>query len=314
MCSVSTFIDDHWLAVKSNQEESAARQVAQEADENSHANVRCFLWERRRLESAFCLRPVILRELEMKPGFEIALILACLLAAAPRLGAQAQPANNAPGANQNPPAGAQEPPRTQKQSSANPFPEDTSSVPVIPTGKSLDLPPGVGSEASRMPVSPEDLDPVRSPEDAGQAAEEQERSSSSSLAGMGSLLASPDDDTQPGKQNRKGAQSVPEHHETAAEDEQVGSYYLDTKNWKAALSRFESALVLDPDNPNVYWGLAESQRHLGDFANARANYEKVVEYDPDSHHGKEARKALEAPEIANAKVSPSTQTTAPSPR
>ncbi len=155
----------------------------------------------------------------------------------------------------------------------------------------------------------EDIDPVRSPEDAGQAAEEQEHSSSSSLAGMGSLLPSPDDDTQPGKRNRKGAQIEPEHHETASEDENVGNYYLDNKNWKAALSRFESALVLDPDNPDVYWGLAESQRHLGDFASARANYLKVTQYDPDSRHAKEARKALKEPEIANAKASSS-----PSPR
>jgi hypothetical protein len=58
---MSALIDDHWLAVKSNQAESAAGYVAQEADENSHANVRCFLWERIRLWSAFCLRPIILR-------------------------------------------------------------------------------------------------------------------------------------------------------------------------------------------------------------------------------------------------------------
>ena len=73
---------------------------------------------------------------------------------------------------------------------------------------------------------------------------------------------------------------MPEHHETAAEDENVGSYYLENKDWKGALSRFQSALVLDPDNPDVYWGLAESERHLGDFADARANYQKVMEYDP----------------------------------
>jgi tetratricopeptide (TPR) repeat protein len=251
----------------------------------------------------------------MKPVFAVALVVACLLAAAPRLHAQAQPANNAPGASQNPPASAQQPSRVQKQTNANPFPEDESTVPVISPEKAPNLPPGENGEAgSRMPMPSEDLDPVRSPEGAGQAAEEQEHSSSSSLAGMGSLLPSPDDDTHPAKHNRKGSQLVPEHHETAAEDEQVGSYYLDTKNWKAALSRFESALVLDPDNPDVYWGLAESQRHLGDFANARANYLKVTQYDPDSHHGKEARKALEAPEIANAKVSPSAQTTAPPPQ
>ena len=160
----------------------------------------------------------------------------------------------------------------------------------------------------------DDLDPVRSPEDAGQAAEEQEQSSSSSLAGMGSLLPGPDDDTQPGKRNRKGAQVVPEHHETAAEDENVGSYYLDNKNWKAALSRFQSALVLDPDNPDVYWGLAESQRHLGDFASARANYMKVMEYDPGSRHAKEARKAIEGSGDRQREAAPPAQPAAQAPQ
>ena len=248
----------------------------------------------------------------MKPVFAVAVVLVCLLAAAPRLHAQAQPANNSPAASQNPPASDQQPSRVQKQSSANPFPEDESTVPVISPGNAPNLPPGENGEAgSRMPIPSEDLDPVRSPEDAGQAAEEQEQSTSSSLAGMGSLVPSPDDDTQPGRRSRKGAQIAPEHHETAAEDEDVGSYYLDNKDWKAALSRFESALVLDPDNPDVYWGLAESERHLGDFASARANYMKVSQYDPDSRHAKEARKALKEPEIANAKASPSAKPAAP---
>ena len=81
--------------------------------------------------------------------------------------------------------------------------------------------------------------------------------------------------------------------ETAKEDISVGKYYLDNKNWRAALSRFQSALVLAPEDPEVYWGLAESARHLGNFADARAYYLKVMEYDPDSKHAKEAKKALE---------------------
>lgn len=82
----------------------------------------------------------------------------------------------------------------------------------------------------------------------------------------------------------------------------MGSYYLESKNWKGALSRFESAMVLDPENPEVYWGLAEAQRHLGDLASAKANYLKVMEYDPDSRHGKDAKKILKEPEIANARA------------
>ena len=90
------------------------------------------------------------------------------------------------------------------------------------------------------------------------------------------------------------------HQETAKEDEDVGTFELSRKNWKAALSRFQSAVVTDPDNPDVYWGMAEAQRQLGDFANAKANYLKVLEYDPDSKHGKEAKKLLKDPQLANA--------------
>ncbi len=69
--------------------------------------------------------------------------------------------------------------------------------------------------------------------------------------------------------------------------------------------------MLDPENPDVYWGLAEAQRQLGDFSNAKANYQKVMEYDPDSRHSKEARKYLKMPEIANAPASSANQTEKP---
>ena len=75
---------------------------------------------------------------------------------------------------------------------------------------------------------------------------------------------------------------------------------MSLKHWKAALSRYQSALVTDPENPEVYWGIAESQRQLGDYANAKANYQKVMDYDPDSKHGKEAKKLLKDPQLANA--------------
>jgi tetratricopeptide (TPR) repeat protein len=152
----------------------------------------------------------------------------------------------------------------------------------------------------RVPLPGEDLDPARSPDDPAPAAGSGEReNSSSSLNGLDKLLPLPDDD-QTGKK-RKLTVKEPTHQEAAAEDINVGGYYLDRKNWKAAYSRFESALILDPENPDVYWGLAEAERQLGDLANARVHYEKVVEYDPDSRHGKEARKALKDPAIANAK-------------
>ena len=61
-------------------------------------------------------------------------------------------------------------------------------------------------------------------------------------------------------------------------------------------------MVLDPENPDVYWGLAEAERHLGQFAEAKANYLKVMEYDPDSRHSKDAKKILKEPEMTNARA------------
>jgi tetratricopeptide (TPR) repeat protein len=240
---------------------------------------------------------------EVKAFLGVSLLVACIGAGASRLSAQTP--GDKPGNGQNQPAAGapqQQPSPTNSQTNANPFPEDTDSVPVIPTQNSPALAPGYeNSPTAHDPMPPEDGDPVRTPEDAANAADSSDSGSSSSLAGMGDLNPLDDDSAQPGKRKKKGEEVVPEHHETAAEDEEVGNYYLSNKDWKAALSRFQSALVLDPDNSDVYWGLAESDRHTGNFADARANYLKVREYDPGSRHAKEATKALDDPEIANAK-------------
>ncbi len=243
----------------------------------------------------------------MRSHFGVALIVSCFFAAGPGFCARAQGQSGSgqsqPAAGAQNPAREQQPPQAKPPTNANPFPEDTSSVPVMPTRVPSDVAPGDEEPSTHAPMPPEDGDPVRSPEEAADAADSSSSSSSSSLAGMGDLNP-PDDDTDtthPGKHKKKGEEVVPEHHETAAEDEEVGSYYLTNKDWKGALSRFQSALVLDPDNPDVYWGLAESERHTGDFTDARANYLKVREYDPGSRHAKDAAKALEDPEIANVK-------------
>jgi len=231
----------------------------------------------------------------MRTGISVAIALACCLAAGETPSrAQATPP---PAGSQTKRADGQKPPaNAPKPAESNPFPEDTTTVPVMPnaTSPASDVPAWDGTNPAAA-VPGEDNDPVRSPEDplAG-ASSGSAGDSSSSITGLDHVINPPDDAK--GKDSKK----PPEHQETAAEDENVGSYYLSTKNWRAALSRYQSALVLDPENPEVYWGLAEAQRHLGELANAKANYSKVVEYDPDSRHGKEARKALKDPELANA--------------
>lgn len=188
--------------------------------------------------------------------------------------------------------------KPQAQQGANPFPEDTDSVPVLPSANSPATPAPDANGYGTAALPGGDSDPVKSPDDAGGAT--MDSAASDSSAGMDNLLKPPPDEEQ-GKHRGPGEANQPPV-ESAQEDESVGSYYLDQKNWKAALSRFESAVVLDPENPDVYWGLAESQRHTGDYVSAKTNYLKVMEYDPDSKHSKEAKKILKEPEMANIKA------------
>jgi len=226
---------------------------------------------------------------------EIVLLLVAGFVAGQGIPGRAAPAQqNKPASPQNPPANGQKPP-----AAANPFPEDTNNVPVMRSGSA----PATGDvPANEAPATlPQaDVDPVRSP-DEPQTDMSEAQGFSSSASGPDNVMPPPDTDvdSRRGKKGR-GAAPPPQHQETAAEDERVADYYLGTKNWKAALSRYESAVVLDPENPEVYWGLGEAQRHLGKLAEAKAAYEKLIEYDPDSKHGKEAKRILKSAEMANA--------------
>jgi len=170
----------------------------------------------------------------------------------------------------------------------------------MPNAKGTPQPEAPGSEAPASASIPaRDADPARSADDSGSASPADSSSateSSSNVPDIDSLRPRDDEDTKHGKK----ADATPEYHETAANDIEVGNYELERHNWKGALSRFQSAMVLDPQNPDVFWGMAEATRHLGDFSIARGYYQLVYDYDPESRHGKEARKALKDPEIANA--------------
>jgi tetratricopeptide (TPR) repeat protein len=243
----------------------------------------------------------------------VALVLAGCLIAAPRLLAQAPAAGDSKGQNK-PAAGENQKPQSNSsqpgaaaQSNTNPFPEDTTTVPVMPSKTPPPLPAGTyrgeerGPERAPVPLPGEDIDPVRSPDDpVPEAASGSDANSSSSLKGLERLLPRPEDDEQSAKKRKLLVLKEPTHQEAASKDIEVGKYYLDRKNWKAALSRFESALVLDPENPEVYWGMAEAEYHLGDFASAKAHYLKLLEYDPDGPHGRQARRELKDPALEKA--------------
>jgi tetratricopeptide (TPR) repeat protein len=188
-------------------------------------------------------------------------------------------------------------PQTVQPTQANPFPEDNAKVPVA------DSQPVASDElaaSAALMLPGEDRDPARSPDDAEDDTAAPMEMSSSSLKGLEKLVANDDEDEKKGRHHKQPQpEQKPKSKKDAATDNiQIAGYYLERKNWQAALSRFESAMVLDPENPDIYYGLAQAEQHLGRMASARTHYQMVAEFDPDSKQGKEARRALKDPAIA----------------
>ena len=237
----------------------------------------------------------------IKRVVSIALVTACFWAVSGRLHAQAPASGQQAGSSQNQPATTK--PGGNAPQESNPFPEDTSTIPVLPSASSSAAPAPAfdAGNIGRIYVPRVDSDPVRSPDDAASDAETSDGGGfSSSQQGLDQMIQPPKDDARHDKKHRGGDLDEAMPHAGPKEDISVGNYYMQTGNWRGALSRFESALVLVPDNPEVYWGLAEAQRHLGNYSAAKAYYLQLIAYDPDSRHGKDASKILKQPEMVNA--------------
>jgi len=231
----------------------------------------------------------------MRISIHIALALGCALGAPVGLCAQAAPSQQ-----QKPPAQTQ--PAQKPPTESNPFPEDTTNIPVVPTNGNrtpapVPAPEPASESAGTTSLLKSDSDPAHSPDDPSPG-ESSSDGFSSSLAGTREVNIPDEERTDKHGRKLKEPENQPV---TAKQDESVGEYELSRKNWRAALSRYQSAQVNDPENPDVYWGIAEAQRGLGNLAEAKANYQKVVDYDdPESKHSKQAKKLLKSPELANA--------------
>lgn len=179
----------------------------------------------------------------------------------------------------------------------NPFPGEDTSVPIIPVpgAAAIDAAPGgnPGGDAGRTPrrdFDP-DGDPVRSPDLPGNYTTDD--GFSSSRNGLKQLPMEDLSDAAPGKSARTKTRE-----QLLQEDLDVGSFYLERKDWKGADGRFQAAFALDGENPDAVWGLAEAERHLQLYQESAQHYKLFLTYDPDGKHGKEARKALEEVEAA----------------
>ena len=190
----------------------------------------------------------------------------------------------------------------------NPFPGTGANAPILPVGpdSASETPEHATPSPTVSDIDPNG-DPVRTPEwsdpatDPATAAQTQEAASgySSSTAGAQDWNT-PDpapDAPRGGKRRRHGrAQSDSEVAQTPTqqlqEDINVGSFYMDQKNWIAARARFAEAFQMNPEETKALWGLAISEQHLEMYAQARQHFELYLSYGMDGREAKEARKAL----------------------
>ncbi len=122
---------------------------------------------------------------------------------------------------------------------------------------------------------------------------------SSSRTGLANVPAEDDNNGHPGKSVKNKTRE-----QMLAEDVDVGNFYLEKKNWKAAQTRFAAAFALDKESPEAVWGLAEAEKHLQLYKESAEHYRLFLSYDPDGPHGKSARKSLEQVEAASVSAVP----------
>ncbi len=101
---------------------------------------------------------------------------------------------------------------------------------------------------------------------------------------------------------RQGSSSAPTQAEQqqaqlnasrAAQDVDVGTFYMHKGDYGAAISRFGEAVQLDPMNPKARLLLAESYAKQGDRTNAIKTYKAYLRQFPNARDEKKIRKKIE---------------------
>ena len=78
----------------------------------------------------------------------------------------------------------------------------------------------------------------------------------------------------------------------AAEDIEVGYFYMNKNNFRAAESRLQEAVELKPDAAAAWVGLAQAQQKLHKDDAARQSYEAYLKLNPDNAGAEQAKKAI----------------------
>jgi tetratricopeptide (TPR) repeat protein len=81
---------------------------------------------------------------------------------------------------------------------------------------------------------------------------------------------------------------------SAAQDVEVGDFYYQDKNYRAALSRYEGALQSKPGDPGIFFRLGKTAEKLGDLERAKREYQSSIDTAAEEGpSGMEAKAALE---------------------
>ena len=96
----------------------------------------------------------------------------------------------------------------------------------------------------------------------------------------------------PNVATRKPAEAAGDPVKLAAHDIDIGENYLSSNSFDAARERFEDAMRLTPDNPLIWFRLAQALQGLQRLDPARLYYRKYLEAQPKGKFAGNAKKAV----------------------
>jgi tetratricopeptide (TPR) repeat protein len=94
----------------------------------------------------------------------------------------------------------------------------------------------------------------------------------------------------------------------AMKDDEVGDYYFKRKSYRAALARYQDALIWKEKDAVANFRMAQCYEKLDQPDQAIPHYEEYLKILPDGPYAKDARKALEKLKAAEAKNESSEKT------
>lgn len=89
-----------------------------------------------------------------------------------------------------------------------------------------------------------------------------------------------------------GVEPPPASPARAAKDISVARFYWNLGNYEGAYLRYKDAVIYAPQDAMNWFLLAESERMLGRYSKARADYQHYLQLEPNGNKSRDAQKAL----------------------